>query len=215
MTGLLARAAATFVEPAGAGAVPVVTALPRSARTLVLGRPAEALPFAAALAGELRVRERAGAALLVGWPCEPPRPAPAARPARQLAVRLESRGLEAVARGRVAWLALSGPSVGAAAAALRAEAVTAGPTVMAVAGPRCEALDALLDESDLVVVVLPLDADPALAELAIASLAACRAPVIACPPLSGTTARLLALAGRGRLRHAAPAPLVEALARLR
>jgi hypothetical protein len=215
MTGLLARAASAFLEPAPAAVVPATAALPQAARALVLGRPADALPLAAALAGELRARERAAAALLVSWPCEPPRPALAARPAQRLAARLDSRGLEAVARGRLAWLALSGPSVGAAAATVRAEAATDGPSVVAVTGPRCDALDALLDESDLVVVVLPRDADPALAELALAGLAACRAPVIACPPLSGAPTRLLALAGRGRLRHAPSAPVAEALASLR
>jgi hypothetical protein len=75
---------------------------------------------------------------------------------------------------------------------------------VAVTGPRCNALDALLDECDLVVIVPPRDADPALAELALAGLAACRAPVIACPPLSVASARLLALAGRGRMRHVPP-----------
>jgi hypothetical protein len=212
MTSLLARAAAAFVEPAPAAVVPAAGALPRAARALVLGRPADALPLAAGLAGELRARERAAAALLVCWPCEPPHPVLAARPAQRLAARLDSRGLEAVARGRLAWLALSGPSGGAAAATVRAEAATDGPTVVAVTGPRCDALDALLDECDLVMVALRPDADPALAELALAGLAATRAPVIVWPPLSGASTRLLALAGRGRLRHAPSAPVAEALA---
>ena len=214
MTGLLARAAAAFVEPAAPAIVPAAATLPRAGRALVLGRPADALPLAAALAGELRARERAAAALLVSWPSEPVRPALAARPAQRLAVRLDSRGLEAVARGRLAWLALSKPSVGAAAATVRAEAAADGPSVVAVTGPRCDALDALIEDSHLVVVVLPRDADPALAELALAGLSACRAPVIVCPPLTGALTRLLALAGRGRLRHAPSAPVAEALASL-
>lgn len=215
MTGLLARAAAAFVEPATGAVAPVATNRPRRARALVLGRPADALALAAALAGELRARERAAAALLVTWPCEPPRPAPASRAAHRLVARLDSRGLEAVARGRLAWLALAGSSVAAAAACVRAEAATEGPTVVAVTGPRCGALDALLDESDLVVIVLPRDADPALAELALAGLAACGAPVIAWPPLSGASARLLALAGRGRMRDAPHAPAAEVAESLR
>jgi hypothetical protein len=215
MTGLLARAASAFVEPAPALVAPAAAALPQAARALVLGRPADAIPVAAALAGELRARERAAAAVLVTWPGKPLRPALAARPAQRLAARLDARGLEAVARGRLAWLALSGPSVGAAAAAVRAEAATEVPTVVAVTGPRCGALDALLDERDLIVVVLPRDADPALAELAFAGLAACRALVIACQPLEGASTRLLALAGRGRLRHAPPSAVAEALASLR
>lgn len=214
MTGLLARAAAAFVEPATPAVAPAATAPPRGARALVLGRPADALALAAALAGELRARERAATALLVTWPCEPPRPAPASRAAHRLAARLDARGLEARARGRLAWLALAGTSVAAAAACVRAEAATEGPAVIAVTGPRCAALDALLDECDLVVVVPPRDADPALAELAVAGLEGCRAPVVACPPLSGASTRLLALAGRGRLRDVPSLPAGGAPARL-
>lgn len=202
MTGLLARAASAFVEPAPVIAVSTAAALPQMSSALVFGRPADALSLAAALAGELRSREHAAAALLVVWPGELPRPAPATRAALRLAVRLDARGLAAVARGRLAWLALSGPSVGAAAAVVRAEAAAGVPSVVAVTGPRCDALDALLEERDLVVVVLPRDADPALEDLALADLAACRAPVMICPPLEGSYLPLLALAGRGRLRQA-------------
>jgi hypothetical protein len=215
MTGLLARAASAFVEPAPALVSPAVVALPQAARALVLGRPADALPVAAALAGELRAREHVAAGLLVTWPGEPPRPAVAARPAQRLAARLDARGFEAVARGRLAWLALSGPSVGAAAATVRAEAATEVPAVVAVTGPRCDALDALLDERDLIVVVVPRDADPALAELALAGFEARRATVVVCPPLESVPLRLLALAGRGRLRSAPTSAFAVALASLR
>jgi hypothetical protein len=215
VTGLLARAASAFVEPAPAVVAPVTAAPSLAARALVFGRAADTLPLAAALAGELRVREHAAAALLVTWPGEPPRPALATRSAQRLAARLDSRGMEPVARGRLAWLALSGPTVAAAAAVVRAEAAVDVPTVVAVTGPRCGALDALLEERDLVVVVLPRDADPALEELALAGFAACRAPVILFPPLEGASLRLLALAGRGRLRQAPTAEAVAALASLR
>jgi hypothetical protein len=202
VTGLLARAAAAFVEPAPALAAPAASVPREGGRALVLGRPADAISLAAALAGELRARERAGTALLVTWPGEPQRPAPATRPARRLAAHLDARGVGAIPRGRLAWLALSDTSVGAAAAVLRAEAAVDVPSVAAITGPRCDALDALLEERDLVVVVLPRDADPALAELALAGLAACRAPVVVCAPLEGATYRLLALAGLGRWREA-------------
>ena len=215
MTGLLARAASAFVEPAPALVAPAAAALPA-------GRPrARARPSGRRDSGRRRPGRRAAgararaAAVLVTWPGEPPRPALAARPAQRLAARLDARGLEAVARGRLAWLALSGPSVGAAAAAVRAEAATEVPAVVAVTGPRCGALDALLDERDLIVVVLPRDADPALAELALAGLAARRATVVVCPPLESAPLRLLALAGRGRLRHAPTSAVAEALASLR
>lgn len=216
MTGLLARAASVFVEPAAAVPTAADAAARRPpARALVFGRPADAVPVAAALAGELRARERAAAALLVTWPGEPPRPALGARAAQRLAARLDARGLEAVARGRLAWLALAGPAAGAAAAAVRAEAATDAPAVVAVTGPRCAATDALLDERDLVVVAVARDTDPALAELAVAGLSGSSAPVVASPPLDGAAIRLLALAGRGRLGQAPTAPLAEALGWLR
>src|SRR3954471_14044164 len=104
MSGLLERAAeALRAAPADASGV-----LPRFApRALVLGRPDDAVPIAAALAGGLREQDRAAGALLVVWPsAAPPRPALGTPAASRLAARLEARGLGAVARGRLAWLAL-------------------------------------------------------------------------------------------------------------
>src|SRR3954465_14954662 len=118
MSGLLERAAeALRAAPADASGV-----LPRFApRALVLGRPDDAGPVAAALpggaggqgaaalAGGLREQDRAAGALLVVWPsAAPPRPALGTPTASRLAARLGARGLGAVARGRLAWLALDG-----------------------------------------------------------------------------------------------------------
>ena len=66
MTGLLARAASLVVEPRTPTDTPPATA-PAASRALVLGSPATAPPVAAALAGSLRARDRAPAALLCVW----------------------------------------------------------------------------------------------------------------------------------------------------
>src|SRR3954466_7820817 len=104
MNGLLERAAeALRAAPAGAAGV-----LPRFApRALVLGRPDDAVPVAAALAGGVREQDRpggrrgqapAGGPLLVVWPsAAPPRPALGTPAASRLAARLGARGLGAVA----------------------------------------------------------------------------------------------------------------------
>ena len=72
MTGLLSRAASFVVGP-HAAAEPRA-AVPSGARALVLGSPAEAPPFAAALAGALRARDRAPAALVCVWRASAPSP---------------------------------------------------------------------------------------------------------------------------------------------
>jgi hypothetical protein len=70
MTGLLARAASFVVEPNAAAESRA--AAPAGARALVLGSAADAPPFAAALAGALRARERAPAALVCVWGASAP-----------------------------------------------------------------------------------------------------------------------------------------------
>ncbi len=203
--GLLARAAATFVEPTAA---PSVAAAPRVAtRAVVLGRPDDAVALAAALAGELRARDRASAALLAVWPGERRLTALASPGARRLVARLEGRGIEAAARGGLAWLALNGSAEEACTSLTRAQAATDGPAVLAVCGPRCPAIDSILDDHDLVILAAPPGGDPALADLAVADLAHRPAPVVVCPAVATLPARLLALAGRGRLRQLWPALL--------
>jgi hypothetical protein len=171
-------------------------------RALVFGRPGEATPVAAALAGGLRERHRASAALLVAWPSAAPRHAALGTPAAsRLAARLQARGLDAVARGRLAWLALRSDEV---ALAARATAAVDVPAVIAVTGPRTAATDALLAEQDLVVLVVGADAEPGLGELALAGLGSCVAPVVVHRPLVSPGARPAAMAGWGRLRVEVP-----------
>jgi hypothetical protein len=171
-------------------------------RALVFGRPAEAVPVAAALAGGLREQDRAAGALLVTWPAAaPPRAALGTPAASRLAARLQARGLGAVARGRLAWLALRSDELPLAA---RAAAAVDVPTVIAVTGPRTRATDALLAEQDLVVLVVGAEAEPGLEALALAGLGGCIAPVVVHRPLDSPGARPAAMAGWGRLRVEVP-----------
>ena len=153
----------------------------------MLGRADDAVPVAAALAGGLREQERAAGALLATWPsAAPPRAALGTPAASRLAARLQARGLEAVARGRLAWLAL-GPDQLALAA--RAVAAVDVPAVIAVTGPRTAASDDLLAEQDLVVLVVGAGAEPGLEALALAGLQHCTAPVVVQRPLDSPGAR--------------------------
>jgi hypothetical protein len=193
MSVLRERTAAAFSPP--------VTALdpPRFApRAVVLGRSGEAVPVGAALAGGLREQYRAAGALFAVWPSPgPPRAALGTPAASRLAARLQARGLDAVARGRLAWLALGPDDL---ALAARAAAAVDVPAVLAVTGPRTGATDALLAEQDLVVLVVGPNAEPGLETLARAGLSGCPAPVVVQRPLDAPGARPAAMAGWGRLR---------------
>jgi hypothetical protein len=193
MTTLLARfglgplAAAAAREP---GFAP---------QALVLGGP-EGLALAAALAGELRVRRRAGAALLAVWSPEGAEAAPlvATPAARDLAGRLTRRGVGAVARGRLAWLGLSGDPGDALALAVRAAAAVDVPFVLCLCGPRPRPVERILGEFDMLVI----EHDEAgVSDLAVADLDARGVGAVACSPPRDVR-RLVALAGWGRLRSA-------------
>ena len=196
MSGLLERAASVFVTPAPP---PEVAVVPRFApRALVLGAARDAVPVAAALAGGLRERERAAGALLVVWPAaEGPRGALGTPGASRLVAGLQARGLEAVARGRLAWLALGDDDLGLAPRALAAVDV---PAVLAIAGPRSAATDELLAEQDQIVLVVPAEADPRLVAIARDELAERNVPITVRACLAAPGARAAALAGWGRLK---------------
>jgi hypothetical protein len=160
----------------------------------VLGRPAGAVPAAAALACELRVAHGSAAAVVATWVpgadrCPAPR-GPGSPAAARVAARLTARGLAAAAHGRLAWLALDDHVVAASVAARRASAALDVPLVVALCGPRCDIVEALLGEQDLVVVVT---ADPH-APMARLAVAGCARPATARRPPHGVR-RMLALAG--------------------
>jgi hypothetical protein len=187
----------------------------------VLGRPEEAEPVAAALALALSRRVRARAAIvtvLSGTPTAGATPgagafpactnvpglggAPAAEAApgaggtpaaRRLSARLGAHGLAAHPRGRLVWVR---PSAHAAQVAVRRVAAMGAPVVVAVTAPRTAALDELIADQDLTLVVTA-DPEGPLGRLALAAQPETR--VLVAPPLPRGPARSLA---RGGLRPA-------------
>jgi hypothetical protein len=136
--------------------------------------------------------------VLITWPtADPPRPALGTPAAARLVAGLQARGLEAAARGRLAWLGLEHAELGLVRRALAAVDV---PAVLAITGPRSAATDELLTEQDRIVIVVPTDEDPRLTELARTGLAEYDVPLMIRGPLTAPGARTTALAGWGRLR---------------
>ena len=184
-------------------------------RAAVLGGPKDAPPVAGALACALRAAARTSAAAVAVWaPASgsgvsshhgphaaaapppsslgmPPRRGPATLAASRLAARLSARGLAAAGRGRLAWVALEDHPVAAAVAARRVAGALEVPFVTVLAGPRCEAVEGLLAEQDLVLVVAEAPEGP-LARLAVET---CTAAALACAPCGAGVARWLALEG--------------------
>jgi hypothetical protein len=115
----------------------------------------------------------------------------AAGAARRLGERLEGQGLEARARGRLAWVELD-PADPRLAATARRVTLVAAPAVLAITCPRTDAIDEALNEQDLVVLVTG-EPDGALSQLAVAGLA--RVPILTARPLGRGPARALARAG--------------------
>jgi hypothetical protein len=180
-----------FGPPALAPPSPPIGSVPRAA---VLGRAVDAVPAAAALACALRAAHGSSAAVVATWlPGDARGPAPrgpGAPGAARVAARLAARGLAATAHGRLAWLPLSDHVVAASVAARRASAALDVPLVVALAGPRCDIVEGLLSEQDLVVVVT-VDPEAPLARLAVSG---CTRPAEARKPPRGVR-RMLALAG--------------------
>jgi len=187
---------------------------PRTPASVALLAPASDAPaLAAGLALALTRRERAATAVVCVWSLAPARTlwrAPALPAATRLARALVTRGHAAVGSGRLVVVRLAAGCEEAAAEALRvAAAAGAAPTVLALAGPRAAAFDALLHAQDLVVIAVAPDADPALARLAVAGLER----AVACEVPPAHPGRALAAAGVALLpsaRRALAVP-VEAL----
>ncbi len=199
MNGRLARTAAWFIAPPETAARVAAAPVPPAARIVVLGAREDVAALAAAVALALR----APSGLVALWQGDrAPVRGVATRAAGQLAARLEARDLPALARGRLAWLALPEDPEDAATAVRRASGVVDGPLVTALAGARPPALEQLVGEHDMAIVA----ADPvsALARTALAGLAARGLEAGACPPLRRGLARRLALGGLAAPRLQAP-----------
>jgi hypothetical protein len=196
VSGVFQRAAGFFLVPAASQRVEAA-ALPAAARAVVLGTPSDAAPLAAAVALSLRAAARAPVALVAVW--DPPRGDEGARrgastrAAARLAARLAVHDLAAIARGRLAWLALPADAAAAAAAVRRASAMVEEPLVTALTGPRPAELDDLVAEHDLAIVAA--DPESPLARAALTRLAERGIAGSACAPLGRGPARTLALAG--------------------
>jgi len=213
---LTRRIAELFVAPAGEPGVPAPPG-PRRRQTsrgtharvddtrqqtagpppavALLAPPADAPALGAALGLGLARARRNPVCVVCLWSPErvrsgrraPPMPA-----AARVAAALAARGHDATATGRLAVVRLSACGDEAASQALRVGAAAgAAPTVLALAGPRPAAFDALLAMQDLVVVAVAPEADAALARLASAGLE--RALTCAVPPAA--PGRALAAAG--------------------
>lgn len=181
-----------------------------SAAVAVLAAAADAPALGAGLGLALARREHAPVAVVCVWSVAPGRPlwrAPALPATARLATALRTRGHDARGSGRLVIVRLAAQSEQAAAEARRATAAAgAAPTVLALAGPRAAAFDALLGEQDLVVVAVATGSDPALARLAVAGLER----AIACEVSPAHPARSLAGAGVALLpsaRRALAAPV--------
>jgi hypothetical protein len=209
VSGALDRLAAFLVE----SPAPAATAsVPPACRAAVLGATDDAVPLAAALALTLRAADRRPAALVALWGAPPPSSGPTIRAAARLAAAVEpfsartpsserrdeagwspAATTHAIARGRLAWLALPAEPALAVDALVGAAAVVDAPLVTALAGARPSALDDLVAGHDLVVVAAAPGTP--LAETAIERLAERGVPAIACRPPARGVARTLAVAG--------------------
>jgi hypothetical protein len=189
MSGPLERAAAFFVAPAKGAAPARAAALTPSARTVVLGGPEEVAALGAAIALEGPVP---GAVAL--WRgARTPSAGLATRAAARLTAQLVAHDLPAIARGRLAWLALPDDPYLVTVAVRCASALVPGPFVTALAGPRPPELETLLAEHDIAVVAA--DPETPLARAALTGLTARGIPAAAIPPPRRGATRALALAG--------------------
>jgi len=213
MTGPGARLLDLFLAPAAEAPAPTAhAAVAYLPRMTLVSSAAEARVLAPALVLALARSCGARAGLAAVWGAAAPGGGLALPAARRLAKRLTARGLEAVALGGVAWVAL--PSDPAEARALAAHAAAGAeaadaPSLIVLAGPRSQVLDPVVSESDLVVVAAPADAPPSLVALAEQSLAAGGARTASCTPPHRPLARALAAAGL-----AVPAELAACVNRL-
>lgn len=167
----------------------------------VLGAGAEAVALGAALAGELRFRNRALAALLLVFDPvrQPPTPLPAWPGARTVCASLGESDAGAP-RGRLVGVQLPSEPLAAVAAADRLARDVRVPTVLVLGGARASAFDDLLSRRDVLVVVESDGVAGSLAELATAELSRLNPHVVVQRPIAGTFWRLLARSGLGRAR---------------
>jgi hypothetical protein len=217
MTDLLTRITSLFVEPPPAAPRHRVS-IPLPAPCVgVIAAPHHALAVGAAVALAVAHPLRARRALVCAWPpggwAEPALRGPSGVAARQLRRSLAARGVDGTAAGKLVRVVLPEPPEPAAAAAERAIGAASAPAVLVLAGPRPEALDEVLLRQDAIVVAADAEADHALVDLAVATLADRHPAVSRCTLPLGPVARALARAGVAAPLGAgrAIAPVLEAV----
>jgi hypothetical protein len=217
MSDLLARLAALFVEPAPSRPVHRLSVAAPAPCVGVLASARHAPGVAATVALALARCGRANHAVLCTWPASnSPRPTiagPAHPGARRLRRNLHARGVDAAATGRLVRVALPAEPEQAVATAERAVGAASAPAVVAIAGPRPDALDDFLLRQDAIVVAADPDADSPVVDLAVAALANRHPAVASCAVPLGPVSRVLACAGvAAPLGAARPlAPILEAV----
>lgn len=169
MSDLLARAGAFFLAPEPARTTAAVASCAPATDLACVLAPAGLLAAAAGgVAAELRRQARARTAV-VATPGAAPVARPATPAASAAARRLAGRELRAVAAGALCRVALPDDPVAAGRDAWRLVGCAGVPVVVGLAA-RVDALDGLLAQADRLLLAIADGADPALAELALASL---------------------------------------------
>jgi hypothetical protein len=178
-----------------------VAAVAEPVAVAVLCGAEDARAVGVAAAAVLARRARASCGVVCIWTAPVPHRHPDARPpagrgARRLAAALEGRGLDALACGRAAVVALPADPEDAVRAVARATAAAGpAPAVLVLGGPRAAAFDAVLAGHDRLVVVTRPGADAAVGALALAGLPAAGVPHTGCALGLRPVARALAAAG--------------------
>jgi hypothetical protein len=201
MNELVGRVSSFFVEPATAETRPAPVASPEAPSVALLCRSADAAALGSGLAITLARRTQSAISVVVLWrPRDPQRfapRAPATRGAGRLATSLRTRDVPVVAAGRVVRATLPADPAEAVAGAERVYAATDAPVVLVIAGPRTEAIDAMLARQDALLVAsdrIGAKPDP-VAELAARRLAGLGPPVETLTPALPPLTRALATAG--------------------
>lgn len=218
---VLSRLRDLFLDPAASTAAGPVRQVAERAVPATLGlltAPEQAVGAGAALALAAGAAHGAPCAVVCRWTgAEAKAPvrssALSAVAARRLAARLDARGLDAGACGRLVSVILPAAGEDARAAAERAAAAAGdAPVVLVVAGPRPAALDPLLARLDRLVVAPPPGAPAGLEQMAVEAAARLGrgTGVLRLPASTATAARLGARCGlllSPALRAAAAAAL--------
>jgi hypothetical protein len=195
VTGLRALVADFFLAPPAEKPVEAPVAVPRAAQAAgLVAAPQEFDVAVGAVAAAIRKRARSRAVVVCRFGAPPPARAAAMPAARALERRLRERGLDAAAAGTACHVQLDGDAGIASRDAWRVLATAGVPVLIALPG-RPAGMDDLLAELDLLVLAVPQQVQPDLADLAAESLRALGPQVATATLPAGALARRLAVLG--------------------